>query len=281
MIKNVLYLASGVAIGYFVAVRHLEKDYHERLKSEIDDVKEEERLKYRRKAAQDYVSDPAFLEDAVKAAEALNLYQGVTADPSVFVEEMTETKRLEEEQAAEADEEEVEQEPDLEDDGTYPEEPPAEDGQWEKWSKTLSGEDDPKPTPPVSIIPEQPSGAVNYNRISTAPKEPTTAEKEAAYVPEVIDKDVYDVNDSGYEQTTLTYYVGDDRLANIYDQVFTDDDRLAVLSPEIFALLKSPEARGGENVVYIRNDVRQREFEIIVSNGMYSDEVGDVVYATG
>jgi hypothetical protein len=266
MVKNVLYLASGVAIGYYVAHRRLERYFDERLEREIEDVKEFERLKYQRKAAKDYVQDPEFFEAAVKAAESLKIYEGATIGPAVMTQEMTEADLRDEEQAAEAAEaeDEEESEEDLEDEPDTAFEDPV-----------------TKVAPPVLIVPEQATGSVNYNRISTAPKEGSPEAKEVEYVPEVIPMGEFVNNDSGFEQITMTYYIADDRLANIYDQVFTEDDRQADLSPETFELLKSPEARGGANTVYIRNDLRQKEFEIIVSRGAYSDEVGEVVYATG
>ena len=165
-----------------------------------------------------------------------------------------------------------------------PEPEENEEGPWAKWSKTLEGDGEPitKPAPPVSIVPEQVPGKVNYNAISTAPKEPTEQEKEAAYVPETIEKEAFINGDSGFDQSTLTYFAGDDVLANDRDQVITADAREAFLGTEIFDLLRAdPEARGGADAVYVRNTLRSREFEIVLSPGKYSEEVGEVVYATG
>jgi hypothetical protein len=282
MIKNVLYLASGVAIGYYVAHRRLEGYFNERLDKEIDDAKSFYKEKYRRKAAQDIVQDPEFFEDAVKAAKALKEYQGLDVSPDLLAEELTDTFLREEERAAEADEEE---EGDGEEDDAPPEveEPDTSEPESEEEEDDDAGFQKPV-GPPVSIIPEQATGVgtVNYNRISTAPKEPTDQEKEAAYVPEVIDKEAFINGDSGFEQSTVTYFAGDDVLANDRDLVITADARETFLGPEIFELLKAdPEARGGADAVYVRNTLRSREFEIILSPGKYSDEVGEVVYATG
>lgn len=293
MIKNVLYLASGVAIGYYVAHRRLEGYFNERLASAEDDAKEFYRLKYERKAAQDFVSDPEFMEGAIKAAEALSEYAGVKVDPEVLAEELTETFRREEEQAAEEDDEEEEPEEDEWDRSRAEHETEkelvdeqaeeADEAPWAKWSKTLDDPTgSPKPAPPVTIVPDQPAGRVNYNAISTASKEPTKEEKEAAYVPETIEKEAFINGDSGFEQSTLTYFAGDDVLANDRDQVITADAREAFLGTEIFDLLRAePEARGGADAVYVRNTLRSREFEIVLSPGKYSEEVGEVVYATG
>lgn len=279
MIKNFLYLASGVAIGYYAAHRRLEGHFNERLATAEEDAKEFYRMKYERKAAQDVVENPEFLKAAIKATDALAEYAGVTVNPKVLAEDLTETFRREEEQAAEADEEEESEDFDPE-----PEDESTEEGPWAKWSKTLEGDGEPitKPAPPVSIVPQQPAGKVNYNAISTADKAPTEQEKEAAYVPETIDKEAFINGVSGFEQSTLTYFAGDDVLANDRDQVITADAREAFLGTEIFELLKAePEARGGADAVYVRNTLRSREFEIVLSPGKYSEEVGEVVYATG
>jgi hypothetical protein len=254
VIKNVLYLASGVAIGYFLAYRQLEKSFDERLYREVDDARIFYRTEAKRKTAENYVSDPEFFEQAVRAAEALKVYEGVTIQEPVTEEE----------------------------------EPPAEEGdkddpidvdQWAQWSNTLVEEPE-KPKPPVSILSDETTGAVNYNAISTTSKDKVIAEELDSGV-EVIEKQPFIDGDSGFDQTTVTYFVGDDMLANDHDQVISLEARELFLGSDIFNLLKAdPEARGGEDVVYVRNSQRKREFEIIVNSDSYSNIVGDIVYAS-
>jgi len=271
MVKNLLCLAGGVAIGYYVAHSRLEKTFHERLKKETDDAKEFFRLKYAKKAAADYVNDEEFMKEAIRAADALSAYVGVPVDATALVEDLSE--------AVERDQ------PDIpEDEPTDSEGDPGEE-YWENWKKEHEADkaaEESKPAPPVVVVPEQAVGAVNYNRISTdAVKKEDPAEAKVEFTVVPIDQEEYDGNAFGFEQTTVTYFAGDDRLANMHDQVITEDAREKFLGAEIFELLKTPEARGGQDTVYARNVPRRREFEIIISPGNYTDEVGEVVYATG
>ncbi|QEQ93921.1 hypothetical protein SEA_KARDASHIAN_56 [Streptomyces phage Kardashian] len=271
MVKYLLCIAGGamggIAIGYSIATRRHEADFIERLDKATDDAKDFYRRKYEKKA-QEEGEDPEFTKAAIRAAEALQEYQGITIGPSVLAQELTESFRREEERAAEEDED-----PEDEEDDESPE-PEVEEEAIVK---------PPAPMMERRIIPGQPKPPLtNYNQVSTPPKEKTTEQKEAEYVPETISKDDFINGVSGLNQSTVTYFQGDHILANERDQIITDEARRAILGTEIEELLKAgPEAMGGETTLYIRNTQVGREIEIVWSSGAYSDEVGDPIYASG
>jgi hypothetical protein len=271
MIKYLLCTAGGVAIGYFIAQQRLEDYYNERADRAEDEAKDFYRRQYEAKAKADG-EDPEFTKAAIKAAEALQNYKGISMGPSVLTEELTESfRREEEDRAVEADD--IDEGP--------------EEG---------DSEEDPDPvkkiealTNPVvkakmmeTIVPEQKTEPVNYNRVSTPEKAMTTAEKEAVYIPDTIKAGDYINNVSGLDQSTVTYFAGDDILANSNDEIISEEARLMAMGREFQELLKAgPEAMGGDTTLYIRNTNLGREFEIIWSSGSYEDEVGDPIYASG
>ena len=274
VVKNILYLASGVAIGYYVAHKRLENLYNERVDKADQDAKEFYRLKYE-KQAREAGEDPQFTEAAIRAAEALRDYQGLDVGPEVLVQELTETFRREEEEAAEKEGEEDSEEDD---------DPEVEVEADPKSSilKVTIRDSTPVVRFPVPVIPEQ-SGPVDYNKISTPGVETTsTAEKEAAYSPEVIEGDAFINNVSGFDQYTVTYYSGDQILANEREEIISEEARLAILGDEVLQILNAgPEAMGGESTLYVMNSERNKEFEIIWHPRSYADEVGDPIYASG
>lgn len=260
MYKNVLYLASGMAIGYYIAHRRvleLENTFAERLDKEIEDFKEFYDEKAKRKKAKEYAEDPEFFNYAVEAAEALSVYQGADIGPSTTVDHGV---------PDEADDVEPDEDDDLKDRA-------HEDREVDETPEEIVR---PKPT---VVIHQQAKSPVNYNLVSTPPKEEPAEESQSI---QTMTEDDFNSGDSGFRQTVTTYFVGDDRLANEGDQVFTDEAREQILNDEILNLLKAdPEARGGSDSIYVRNTDRKLEFQIVVSPGSYDDEVGEVVYATG
>jgi hypothetical protein len=70
----------------------------------------------------------------------------------------------------------------------------------------------------------------------------------------------------GYDQMTITYYAGDD--------VPTDDHDKAIPNhKKVFGEMLFGHGSGDPNVVYIRNDDRRAEYEIVRHEGSYSVEV--------
>lgn len=88
-------------------------------------------------------------------------------------------------------------------------------------------------------------------------------------VPYVIKQSTYMENDVGHTQCTLTYFAGDQTLVDEREQIVDDvDDMVGEDNLERFGQ-KSKDP----NVVYVRNDVTQMDFEILLSQGKYSEEV--------
>lgn len=85
--------------------------------------------------------------------------------------------------------------------------------------------------------------------------------------PYVISKDEFMDAESGYSQDTVTYYLGDDILADATDiPIWNWPEKLGSLH---FGL-----GSDDPNVVYIRNDFMHQEWEVLKHSGSYEIEVG-------
>lgn len=86
-------------------------------------------------------------------------------------------------------------------------------------------------------------------------------------VPYVIHRDEFMMEESGYTQETLTYYQGDD--------ILTDSTDAPVYNFKQIVGKELPFGYGSEdpNIVYVRNDERGMEWEIILHTGRYEIEV--------
>lgn len=85
--------------------------------------------------------------------------------------------------------------------------------------------------------------------------------------PYIIHKDEFIENESEYSQETLTYYSGDDIMADPADSpLFGWFDMLGTL--------KFGHGSDDPNVVYIRNDVLHYEWEVLRHTGLFEVEVG-------
>lgn len=84
--------------------------------------------------------------------------------------------------------------------------------------------------------------------------------------PCVIHKDEFFTDEKGYAQSTLTYYSGDDILVD-------EDDTPIYNHADVTGPLLFGHGSGDSNVVYIRNDKRKAEYEILRDPGLYSVEV--------
>lgn len=87
-------------------------------------------------------------------------------------------------------------------------------------------------------------------------------------VPHVISSEEF-MEDSDHDSVTLTYYVGDDTLADEREEPIQDVDETV----GEHNLGKFGERSGDPNVVYIRNDFKRLNIELIRSPGRYSKEV--------
>lgn len=87
--------------------------------------------------------------------------------------------------------------------------------------------------------------------------------------PYIISHDEYYQNETDYDQATLTYFEGDDVVADDRDQPLPD--------PEVTVgdenLARFGHGSKDNNIVYVRNDELEVDFEILRSNGKYAKEV--------
>lgn len=91
--------------------------------------------------------------------------------------------------------------------------------------------------------------------------------------PYVITKEEFLQGDQDFEQATLTYYEGDDVLTDDRDMPIEDTDG-TVGNPNLFRFgLWSDD----KNVVYVRNEDKELDFEIVRSTGKYSEEVAGFI----
>lgn len=87
-------------------------------------------------------------------------------------------------------------------------------------------------------------------------------------IPYIIDYEEYMSADPGYPQNHLTYYEGDDILADDKDDPIPDLERVVGRENLVFG-----KASGDLDTVFIRNDRMKLDFEITRSDGLYSQEV--------
>jgi hypothetical protein len=87
--------------------------------------------------------------------------------------------------------------------------------------------------------------------------------------PYLITVDEHTANEDEYEQSTLTFYEGDDTLTDSRDKPIPEPD-LVVGDDN---LLRFGVASGDPNVVYVRNDKLKMDFEILRSSGKFTVEV--------
>lgn len=87
-------------------------------------------------------------------------------------------------------------------------------------------------------------------------------------VPYVLHVEEYEESEMGYDQITLTYYMGDD--------IVTDDQDVPVYRPQnIIGEVRDLFGHGSQdpNVVYIRNENLRAEYEVLRDNGSYEVDV--------
>lgn len=84
--------------------------------------------------------------------------------------------------------------------------------------------------------------------------------------PYVVHKDEFWAEESGYDQTTLTYFKG--------DNILVDDKDVPIYNFEqVIGPLKFGHGSGDPNVFHIRNDKHEAEYEILLDRGSYAVEI--------
>lgn len=92
--------------------------------------------------------------------------------------------------------------------------------------------------------------------------------------PYIIEHDEFMENDSGFEQIQLTWYEGDSVLVDPHDQPI--NNTIAAIGSDSMHF-----GRGSkdDNIVYIRNDRLEKEYEVIRSNGKFAEEMGFIEHS--
>lgn len=80
-----------------------------------------------------------------------------------------------------------------------------------------------------------------------------------------------DERDGGYDEVSLTYYDVDDVLCNELDEVIGDSDRDRIVGEA--NLERFGHGSNDPNIVYIRNDKLEAQYEIVKSDSSYAEEV--------
>lgn len=87
--------------------------------------------------------------------------------------------------------------------------------------------------------------------------------------PYVITKEEFDANETDFEQTSLTFYDGDQVLTDEKDGPIDDDDSLVGAEN----LLRFGAGSQDKSIVYVRNERLGLDIEIVQSNGTFTEEV--------
>jgi hypothetical protein len=152
----------------------------------------------------------------------------------------------------------------------------------------------PESKPPVPVQ-SQDGGKVPYHQVGSEPDKPdadlngnvfdlnstqepvqdpewdyaTEVKSRGTSVPYVIHRDEYIAGEMEFEQIELTYYEGDDVLADARDQIVRDQDAYVGLGN----LSKFGHGSLDPKVVYVRNPVTEMDIEITHSDGTYAHDV--------
>jgi hypothetical protein len=88
-------------------------------------------------------------------------------------------------------------------------------------------------------------------------------------VPYIVTREEYDENKEQYEQISLTYFAHDD--------VLLDEDEKSIDNIEQFVgkhnLQRFGHGSGDAKIVYIRNELKEMDYEVLRSDGSYAEEV--------
>lgn len=88
-------------------------------------------------------------------------------------------------------------------------------------------------------------------------------------VPTIITQDDFMSNETGYEQATLTFYAKGGVLTDQRDEVIDNpDDVLGTMFSTAFG-----EGSSDENIVHVRNNSLQMEFEVVKSERSFEEDV--------
>jgi hypothetical protein len=125
-----------------------------------------------------------------------------------------------------------------------------------------------EPASIIELIVENPADGTSHKHKATMgtwdyEREMARRDPEEPYV---IHMDEFLENESGYSQTTVEYYQGDDTMAD-------ENDVPIDHYQAIFGFLKFGHGSNSRHTVYIRNDRLQAEYEVLLNFGSFREEV--------
>lgn len=238
---SVVSASAGAAVGYRVAQKRLEERLNLELQQEIAEVK---RYYSEQRVVQDVKPDPKELLDKIYSEEAQAARE---AHESYLGENLVEHAVPAETLAQ-----------------------PVVDGE------TLVDDSDPET---AAALQETVEGRVRENVF--AGKAPVEDEAEWDYdqelriraenpdKPYILHHDEYFENETEFEQSTLTYYTGDDTLVDEQSMPVGDDASVVGLD----ALTAFGHGSKDKNVVYVRNEALEMDFEIVKDERKFSVHV--------
>lgn len=109
------------------------------------------------------------------------------------------------------------------------------------------------------LVPDKPEGIDDWDY----EKEMAARTPDAPYA---IHKDEFYAEEMGYAQNTLTYYAGDEIVTN-------EDDTPIYNWKTVIGNLRFGHGSGDLDVFYVRNDVRQNEYEVVFEQSFFSKEI--------
>ena len=91
--------------------------------------------------------------------------------------------------------------------------------------------------------------------------------------PYIISHLLWHEHDPNIEKISMTYYEGDDTLA--YDDDTSVDDVSYLIGDDVFAHFG--EMSGDKDIVYVRNEALQKDFEVVRDGNSYAAAVGGIL----
>jgi hypothetical protein len=250
MLKQIICLAAGVGLGYYIHYQQTEWDADERLyQSELEFEK-------RLQEAKDDMELVLSEEYIKKVAELRAEFEGRTADiPEGPKEEITPPPIPEPVNTALVNYGGV---------PLMPREP------LKLYNRPTEVVETPVDIPPQTIA-EQPVTESDFVENEAPPRFKPPKNNPV----QIVDETVFENNEDGYPEYTLEYWSENDVMTGETGNVVTDTYRNEILGEEGLALLKAgPEALGGSNL-YIRHTDLKSVFEIIWNQGSFVPETED------
>lgn len=119
---------------------------------------------------------------------------------------------------------------------------------------------------PLLALPEPESFEPVISNVFTIPWDETDEEDRTEDAPYILHQDEFFQNEKGYRQTSLTWFDG--------DKILVDEHDVPIYAPEkIVGNLRFGRGTNDKDMVYIRNDRLDAEYEITRHPGHYTIEV--------